>query len=202
MKEVEQVIQVAEGISNFGVLVVIAAVFLALTISLWLAVFMWFKKIINQLIEKNNTNMEDLLKVTNAQTLLLNDIAEMLRPQTLVQVNVIASLSFGLAVEQTTRMVYQIQEENHILDREATVAKMRSMLLNMHEKRRLTFENFLYNGKRLSQYMSIDWVEWGERALLKEVYAKTKNYDRTHGEMVRLYDRVINDFDSRLRGLK
>lgn len=198
MEDTGNIINLAEGINNFGLSIVMNAVFLIVI----LFVLRWFKRLIDKTIDDNSKQLKELIEMTQQQNMLLNDIAEMLKPQSLVQVDTIASMSFELAAERMTQMVYQIQDENNIDKREAVEAKVKMILQNMHEKRRLVFGNFTYNGTPLSHYMNLEWIGWGEKALLKEIYAKTKSYDRIHGEMVRLYDRISNDFRGRVRGLK
>ena len=56
--------QAAESISNFGVLAVIAAMYLLLSGAMLLACFKWFKNIINSIIEKNEHMMNQLVKET------------------------------------------------------------------------------------------------------------------------------------------
>ena len=43
MNEVQGVTQIAEGISNFGVMVVICSAFIVLSLLMWVALFNWFK---------------------------------------------------------------------------------------------------------------------------------------------------------------
>ena len=86
MNEIQNVTEIAKGISDYGVMIMICAAFIVMSLLMWIAVFKWFKSIIDSSI-KNNTEMTaELLETTNKQNELLNDIADGMRPATLLQV--------------------------------------------------------------------------------------------------------------------
>ena len=86
MNEVQGVTQIAEGISNFGVMVVICSAFIVLSLLMWVALFKWFKSIIDSTMTNNAKMMNELLETTNKQNELLNNIADGMRPATLLQI--------------------------------------------------------------------------------------------------------------------
>ena len=84
MNEVQGVIQVAEGISNLGAVIILSAAFIVLSLLMWVALFKWFKSIITDMLVGNSKSMQDLLKETKKQNELLNDVSEGLRPETVL----------------------------------------------------------------------------------------------------------------------
>ena len=64
---VNSVTEIAQGISNFGMMVIVAAFFLILSASLMVACFKWFKSLINNMIQDNSQLMNDLLEETRKQ---------------------------------------------------------------------------------------------------------------------------------------
>lgn len=80
MNDVSQVTEVAKGISDYGALAIMAAIYLLLSASMMIAIFKWFKSIITQIIVDNKENLQGVLAETRKQNELLNDLAEGLRP--------------------------------------------------------------------------------------------------------------------------
>ena len=70
------VVGVAKGISDFGMMAIAAAFFVVLAAALMVSCFQWFKHLINGMVESQNKSMADLLAETRAQNAALTDIAE------------------------------------------------------------------------------------------------------------------------------
>lgn len=198
MNEIQGVTEVAKGISDYGVMIVICAAFIAMSLLMWVAIFKWFKSIIDSSI-KNNTEMTaELLETTNKQNELLNDIADGMRPATLLQVKNISNTCFDLAVERVCRIIKKVKEENNIINKEATKAKIRTLLCNLHEDRNSRFDNHRYRGKTLTQYTSPEWIDWVAEVVDSEVYAETPNNSRAFTNVEAVYSRIRIDFYHRL----
>lgn len=60
----EESLKVAQGISDFGFMVIVCAVFLCLAAALMVACFKWFKSIINDMIKSNQSMVAELLTET------------------------------------------------------------------------------------------------------------------------------------------
>ena len=58
MEEVNQVTEMAKGISDYGAMAIMAAIYLLLSASMMIAIFKWFKTIINQILEDNRRHVE------------------------------------------------------------------------------------------------------------------------------------------------
>ena len=74
------VVGVAKGISDFGMMAIAAAFFIVLAAALMWSCFAWFKTLINGMVETQKKSMQDLLAETRAQNAALTDIAEGLSP--------------------------------------------------------------------------------------------------------------------------
>ena len=194
MNEVQGVTEIAEGISNFGIMVVICAAFIVLSLLMWIALFKWFRSIIDSTMKNNAKMMSELLETTNTQNDLLNEIADGMRPTTLLQIKSISNTCFDLSVERVCRIIKKVREENHIVDKEATRAKIRTLLCNLHEDRNSRFDNTRYRGKTLTQYTSPEWVEWVAEVVENEVYAEVQNNSRAFTNVEAVYAKIRLDF--------
>ena len=198
MNEIQNVTEIAKGISDYGVMIVICAAFIVMSLLMWIAIFKWFKSIIDSSI-KNNTEMTaELLETTNKQNELLNDIADGMRPATLLQIKNISNTCFDLAVERVCRIIKKVREENNIINKEATKAKIRTLLCNLHEDRNSRFDNHRYRGKTLTQYTAPEWIDWVAEVVESEVYAETQNNARAFTNVEAVYSRIRIDFYHRL----
>lgn len=198
MNEIQNVTEIAKGISDYGVMIVICAAFIVMSLLMWIAIFKWFKSIIDSSI-KNNTEMTaELLETTNKQNELLNDIADGMRPATLLQVKNISNTCFDLAVERVCRIIKKVREENNIINKEATKAKIQTLLCNLHEDRNSRFDNHRYRGKTLTQYTAPEWIDWVAEVVESEVYAETQNNARAFTNVEAVYSRIRIDFYHRL----
>lgn len=200
MEGIGEVTKVAEGISNFGIMVVICASFIVLSLLMWVAIFKWFKSIINTTLKNQAKVMNDLVETTNAQNDVLNEIADGMRPTTLLQIKSISNTCFDLSVERVCRIIKKVREENHIIDKESTRAKIRTLLCNLHEDRNSRFDNTRFRGKTLTKYTSEEWVDWVEEVVIKEVYSETPNNGRAYTNVEAVYARIRLDFYHRLNG--
>jgi hypothetical protein len=198
MTEIQQATEVAKGITDYGMMAVTAAFFLILTFCLWIACFKWFKQVINDMITGNQQMINELLKETRTQNDMLSDISEGLRPETQLRIKNTTNAYFDLAVERVCRIIKKVREENHIVDKDATVKKINTLLLNLHEDRNSRFDTYQYRGKRLTSYTSAEWVDWVSEVVIKEVYNETENAGRSYTNVSAIYEKIKLDFYHRL----
>ena len=194
MENISNVTEIAKGIGDLGMTVITAAFFLVLAAGLMIACFKWFKSIINGMITDNKQIMTDLLNETKRQNEQLTDISEGLRPETQLRIKNTSGIYFDFAVEKVCRIIKKVREENHIIDREATKAKIRTLLINLHEDRNSRFDYYTYRGKRLTSYTSPVWIDWVEEVVTKEVYSETPNNRRAYTNVSAVYERIKLDF--------
>lgn len=189
---------IAKNIGDVGMMAVTAAFFLVLTALLWVACFRWFKSIIDGMIKGNTKMVNDLLVETRKQNDMLTDISEGLRPETQLRIKHTTGVFFDLAIEKVCRIIKKVREENHIVDREATRAKIHTLIQNIHEDRNSRFDCFNYRGKKLSSYINPDWVEWTAEVVEHEVYNDTVNNGRAYTNVQAVYERIKIDFYHRM----
>lgn len=143
---VEHSLETARTIGDVGMMAVTAAFFLVLAAALMIACFRWFKNIINDMLVSNKNTMNELLEETKSQNQMLADISEGLRPETQLRIKNTSSIYFDYAVEKVCRIIKKVREENHIVDREGTRKKIRTLLINLHEDRNSRFDYYTYKG--------------------------------------------------------
>lgn len=191
---------VAEGINDYGFLVVLAAFYLVITAVMMVTMFKWFKNIIDKVIAQQaefKPVMEAIREVGN----LMERIAEGLRPETMLRIRNLTGFAFDLSVEQVCRLIKKVREENHIDNREATAEKIRKSLTVMHEDRNSRFDTFSFRGERLSRYCNEEWVEKVAVVVEGEIYHEDGvNNGRAYTNVKLVYDEIKTDFYNRLNG--
>lgn len=199
MNNITDVTTVAHGISDFGMMAVTAAFFLVLSAAMMVAIFKWFKAIIEQMMQDNKESLQELAKTTNAQNDMLQDISEGLRTETLLRIRNLTGFAFDLSIEQVCRLIKRVRQENHIIDHEATAAKIRKSLMVIHNDRNSRFDPFTYRGKPISDYCVIEWVEDVAKVVEGEIYnADGANNARAYTNVKLAYDNIKTDFYQRL----
>ena len=192
MNELQTVNEVARGISEYGILVMVAAFFLVFAAGMML----WNMRTYKNLIERMVSEFSDKLDKVNA---MMIDVAEGLVPETQLRIKNISNVYFDLATEQVCRMIKKVREENHIADHEATAQKVRTLLRNLYEDRNSRFDSFTYRGKKLSGYCNPEWIEWVAKAVEGELYNEAgPNNGRAYTNIKAVYDNIKLDFYHRL----
>ena len=195
MTEPQHVTEVARGISDFGMMAVTAAFFLILSAAMMIAIFKWFKSIINEMMKDNKTSVQELTKITNAQTDMLQDITEGLRTETQLRIRNLTGFAFDLSIEQVCRLIKRVRKENHIIDREATAIKIRKALRVIHNDRNSRFDPFTFRGKPLSDYCPEEWIEDVAKVVESEIYNEDgENNARAYTNVKLAYDNIKTDF--------
>lgn len=194
MSEIEQVTTVAKGISEYGILVMIAAVYLVISLSMFIIMMRWFKKSVDRMLSATIELKEisDTIKQTNS---MMDDIAEGLLPETQLRIKNTSNVYFDLATEKVCRLIKRIREENHIADKEATRIKIRTLLQNMYNDRNSRFDSYTYRGKKISSYCNPEWVEWVGKVVENELYNKDgANNGRAYTNVKSVYEKIKLDF--------
>ena len=111
MNDVSQITQVAKGISDYGMMAITAALFLLLSAAMMVALFRWFKSIIEQMMQDQKDSMHNLAEETRKQNDMLQDISEGLRPETLLRIRNLTGFAFDLSIEQVCRLIKRVREE-------------------------------------------------------------------------------------------
>ena len=201
MNEVQHVTEVAKGISDLGLMAVTASFFLLLSAAMMIAIFRWFKNIINDMIQEQKNGMKDLTEETRKQNDMLQDISEGLRTETQLRIRNLTGFAFDLTVEQVCRLIKRVRKENHIIDHAATAEKIRKSLKVIHEDRNSRFDPFTYHGKPLSDFCAPEWVEDVAKVVESEIYNEDgENNARAYTNVKLAYDNIKTDFYQRING--
>ena len=196
----QDVVGVAKGISDFGMMAIAAAFFIVLAAALMSSCFAWFKTLINGMIEANNKAMADLLAETRAQNAALTDIAEGLRPETQLRIRNLTGFAFDLSIEKVLRLIKRVRTENHIVDHEATSLKIRKSLRVIHDDRNSKFDTFTYKGKPLSSYCSEEWIEQVAKVVESEIYhVDGENNARAASNVTLAYENIKTEFYAKMK---
>lgn len=197
--EINDTLQIAQGISDYGIMIMICAVFLILSSALMIACFLWFKKIIENILTNYSEQLKTLQETAIRNGEAMVDIAEGLIPETQLRIKNISGVFFDLAVEKVCRLIKRLREENHIDDREAEGKKIRTLLRNIHEDRNSKLDSFRFRGKPLSEYCNTDWVELVAKVVEGELYNENgANNRRAYTNVKAAYDNIKLDFYHRL----
>ena len=199
MNEVQSVTEIARGISDYGALIIIGSAFIVMSLAMWIAIFRWFKSIINQIIAQNGSVTTRTLNEIKKLNEMFCDVSEGLRTETQLRLKNITSFAFDLSVEQVCRLIKRIREENHIADKEATRLKIRKQLRIIHDDRNSRFDPFTYRGKCISVFCSDEWIEQVAIVVESEIYHEHGvNNKRAYTNVKMAYDNIKLDFYHRM----
>lgn len=202
MEETKTALEVAESISNFGMMAVAAAFFIVLAIIIMIMFVKWFKDIIDNIMTTNQNMLKQLDAQMKDNNDVMKSIAEGLRPETLLRVQTTSEMAFQLAQFRLLEIINTVRTENHIVNREATVNKIGKLVLNLHEEMNSKFDYYSYRGKKLSQYTNPKWVEWMQQGVESEIYSEDgRNEDRTYTNVSAIFKRIALDFTHNLTAL-
>lgn len=197
--DVHNVSEIARGISDYGIMIMICAVFLILASALMIACFLWFKKIIENILTNYSEQLKTLQETATKNGEAMVDIAEGLIPETQLRIKNISGVFFDLAVEKVCRLIKKIREENHIADKNTTKSKIRILLKNIYEDRNSKFDSFRYRGNPLSKYSNPEWIEWVAKVVESELYNDAgANNGRAYTNVKAVYDNIKIDFYHRI----
>lgn len=200
MNEAQHVTEIAKGISDFGLMAVTAAFFLLLSAAMMIAIFRWFKSMINRMLEQQEC-LRQLLDILQDNNSAIKNLAERLEPETQMRIRNLTGFAFDLTVEQVCRLIKRVRKENHIIDHEATAEKIRKSLKVIHEDRNSRFDPFTYHGKPLSDFCAPEWVEDVAKVVESEIYnADGENNGRAYTNVKLAYDNIKTEFYQRLNG--
>ena len=197
--DAQQVTDVAKGISDYGMMAITAAIYLMLSASMMIAIFQWFKSIINRIMGQQAESMQQLADIQRENNRMLKYMSDGIRTETMLRIRNLTGFAFDLSVEQVCRLVKRIRKENHIADRQTTAAKIRKCLQVIHDDRNSRFDPFTYGGKPLSDYCNKRWVEDVAKVVESELYNEDgENNDRAYTNIKLAYDNIKTDFYQRL----
>lgn len=192
--DVQQVTEVAKGVSDYGFMVMTASFFLLLSALMMVTIFKWFKSMINRMMAQQDS-LHDLLSIMQESAIDQKRLIERLEPETMLRIRNLTGFAFDLSVEQVCRLIKRIRKENHIVNKEATQKKIRKSVQVIHDDRKSKFDPFLYNGKSLSEYCNESWIDDISKVVEDEIYNEDgENNSRAYTNVKLAYDKIRTDF--------
>lgn len=185
-----ELLDTAKGISDYGMATVTAASFVVVATSLMITCLAWFKQSMSKML-----NSIHEITAMHAALIRINESVEPLAERARMEVHTCVEnyidTSLGLAVERVCRLIKDVRQQNHIADREATTAKVRTSLKNIHDERNVQFAYFQVNGKPLSTYCRKEWVDMLTEVVLNEIYHPGgANDSRAYRNVIVAYDQI------------
>lgn len=196
---ITQATEVAKGISDYGMMAITTAFYLIISAAMMIAIFKWFKAIINQMLESQREDIKSLTDIQRENNQMLALMSDGLKAETQIRIRNLSGFAFDLAIENVCRLIKKVREENHIIDREATEKKIRKALQVIHDDRKTRFDPFTFKGKALSEYFNPDWVEEVAKVVEGEIYNDDgPNNGRAYTNVKLAYDDIKTEFYQRL----
>lgn len=199
LEVIDSSLKTAQGISEFGLMVVICAFFIIISAGMMIFMFRWMVNTINDVMKTNKEMLQKLDAQMQENNKIMQSIAEGLRPETDQRIRILSKSMFNLAKYELMEIIDTVRTENHIVDRDGTEAKILKLVTNLHEDKNTDFGYYTYRGRKLSGYTNNDWIEWMKQGVVNEVYnEKGFNKDRMDTNITAIFDRIKLDFHHRL----
>lgn len=197
---IDGALKTAQGISDFGMMAVTAALFLVISGGMMIFCFRWFMKTVDNIMKNNGEMLSRLDEQMKENNEIMKRIAEGLNPETLLRVKTTSGLAFDLANFLLCEIIEKVKTENHISDKEATEAKIKKLVDNLHNNMNSKFDYYTFRGRKLSTYTNPVWVEWMSQGAMNEVYSDY-NADRMATNITAIFDRIKLDFYHRMNDM-
>lgn len=198
--DTQNVTAVAEGISNYGMAAITAAFFLILSAALMITCFRWFKSVIESILTNYSKQVEHLQGTLDTMRESIVDLSEALVPETQLKVKNIASVYFENAAFKSLGIIEKVRRENHIVDRDATHAKIVRLVTTIHNDRNSRLDYHTYRGRRLSEFCNKEWIDSVSAVIENEIYHPSgANEERAKTNVASVYDDIKIDFYERLK---
>lgn len=175
----------SSGIREYGVFVMIAAVFLCAFIILFISQNRQQNKMVNQqnnmidqIFNKQQSTIDSILELLKVQGSSITQMKEALTGENISQVRVLIfyALEYNKHAICTT-VIGQIKEKNGIENKGTVEKNVRSILMNLYKKLTTDIDEFQYYRRKLSEYFSEEWVERVYAFCMESIY-DGKEYHR------------------------
>ena len=198
MENLTPTIEIAKGISDVGVLIVITAFYLLVTGTMMIIFIRWFVKMVNQIINTQQDNLKNIYELQKQQDSKLTEIKESLNSEMLNQVRILYCYAFDFHKLCIVNIVKQIKNENNIENRDYIERKITMSLRNLFEDSKSKFSSFAYNGKKLSYYMDDKWLDMVIKNCIDEIYNEDYSEEKADKHIALLFDSIKIEFQNNL----
>jgi len=168
----DDAINVAKGIYEYGFSTMTLAFYLVVTGTMLFIVVRFFSRFLYKTMGIQQEVMNQLIINSDEQKNILMAIKESVNSNISSQNEIIANYMFKMDLHTIVREIHRIKEMNHIDDKEAVFLNLRQFLSNTFNKSKLNLALFAHDGTKLSNYMDETWLEITVQKCLEELYSK------------------------------
>ena len=195
----EAINQTLQNISDYGMSYTTAAIYLVFSGMVLLTVFLWFNKVINNMIKTNDKTLREILSETKAQNSQLAILVDNSKEETYNRIHTVSNALFDVSFWHTLNTIKRIRKENHIKDVEATKKKIRDLVTIEFDSGCHKLDAFTYEGMPLSKYTNRVWVDWLCQVIESEIYNELgENDSRAYTNVGMVFNQIKIDFNKRM----
>jgi len=192
--EPQNPIEVAKGISEYGLMAIMCGFYLSITIIMLIWIFRRFTKMTDDTITKQETILKDISSTQTSIVSILNHMNEGIRDKTHQQ-----SKLYGQACIENTKykILYEaerIKQENNLSNKTLVEKKIYTVALNLYNERGTLFDGFNYKGKPLMEYTSTEWVKKVTETIIDCIYAEDYSSRKLYRDLNITYNEILNEF--------
>ena len=170
--------EIARGISEFGMLAISAGSYIVFTLIMMIFFLRTFTKMINKTVNTQQEKLDNIIKSQEEQNVKISQVKEALTGEIFNQIRVL--MSYVLESNRhsiCTTIIGEIKEKKSGENKPATEKKVKTILENLYRKMKVDIDAFQYNGKRLSEYCSDEWIKLVHDFCIESIY-DGKEYHR------------------------
>ena len=190
---VESGLAVAKGINEFGIMAVMSAFLLILSVVVIWTIIRRYMKMTDRNINGQNESMQELIAISKLQNEKLDDIRDGLADRTISQTKVIVESMLESDTEKTLRLLRSVRKENNIHDIPAVTEKVSRLIKNLSNRRYEALSQFTFHGRPLSVMIEEGWPKRVIDVLLKELTMEENN-GRSYTNVTAIYEDILNNF--------
>lgn len=188
-----------DNISDYGMSYTTAAIYLTFSLAVLSALFLWFNRVINNLIKNNDKILKEILSETQAQNSQLAILVENSRDETIGRIRTVSNALFDVSFWHTLNTIKRIRKENHIADVETTKKKIRDLVTIEYDSGCHKLDAFSYEGNHLSKFVNKAWIDWICQVIESEVYNELgENDNRAYTNVGMTFNQIKIDFNKRM----
>lgn len=188
-----------DNISDYGMSYTTAAIYLTFSLAVLSALFLWFNRVINNLIKNNDKILKEILSETQNQNSQLAILVENSKDETIGRIRTVSNALFDVSFWHTLNTIKRIRKENHIADVETTKKKIRDLVTIEYDSGCHKLDAFSYEGNNLSKFVNKAWIDWICQVIESEVYNELgENDSRAYTNVGMVFNQIKIDFNKRM----
>lgn len=195
----ESLDRMVKNISEYGMSNTTAAIYLIFSITVLLTVFLWFNRVINNLLKNNDKVLKEILTETQSQNTQLAALVENSKEETYSRIRTVSNALFDVSFWHTLNIIKRIRKENHIADHETTKKKIKDLVTIEFDSGCHKLDSFSYEGTSLSKFTNRGWIDWICQVIESEIYNELgENDSRAYTNVGMVFNQIKIDFNKRM----